>query len=88
MLDGTLNYFQGAEALVDMRERAGIYENDPDFVAFIAVLNEVDYLREDGYSFNWSLLDDESLQARLAESLLWAKEVSLNSCLSLANRYP
>lgn len=87
MLDGSLNYFQGAERLVNLREDAGIYENDPDFVVFISILHEVDYLRVDGFNFDWSLLNAPELEIKLSESLTWAKNISLANCASIAKRY-
>ena len=87
MLDGTLSYFEGAETILNLREEVGVYANDPDFVVFIGVLNEVDYLRDQGYGFNWGLLNEASLQDQISESLEWAKSVSMENCKSLANRY-
>jgi hypothetical protein len=87
MLDGSVNYFQGAEAILALREEQGIYANDPDFVVFAGVLNEVEYLRNDSGSFNWVLLTDPALQKQIAGSLAWAKEISLENCESLVRRF-
>ena len=87
MLDGTVNYFQGAETILNLRDEIGVYANDPDFVALIGVMNEVDYLRDEGYGFNWGLLNEASLQGQISSSLAWAKSVSLENCKSLATRY-
>ena len=87
MLDGSLNYFQGAEALLALRDELGIYANDPDFVVFVGVLSEVEYLRDEGGNFNWTLVDDPALKKQISESLVWAKSISLESCKSLVRRY-
>ena len=88
MLAGSMNYFKGAERLLELREKAGIYANDPDFIPFICVLSEIEYLRNEGCGYNWNLLEDPDLQLRVLESLSWAKTVSLANCESLAKRYP
>lgn len=87
MIEGNVNYFEGAELLLSLREEAGVYANDPDFVVFVSILNDVDYLRADGYAFDWHLLEEPSLQKQLAESLEWAKALSLENCQSLVKRY-
>ncbi len=87
MIDGSLNYFQGAEAILALRDELGIYANDPDFVVFVGVLSEIEYLRGDAGEFNWELLDDPALKKQISESLAWAKSISLENCKSLARRY-
>lgn len=88
MINGSINYFIGSEQLLSLRDEFGIYANDPDFVPFVGVLVEIDYLRENGAGFNWNLLEEPELQLKVAESLKWAKEISLASCESLSRRYP
>ncbi len=87
MMDGSLNYFRGAKILVDLREALGVYANDPDFIVFVAVINEVDYLRDANDQFDWSLCDKPELQAKLNKSTCWAKEISLHHLEALTQRY-
>lgn len=87
MLSGSLNYLQGAEQLVDMRDEMGIYANDPDFLIFLAVLSEVDYLCCPNGVIDWTLKYEGVDKKKLEESIAWAKEVSWEQCESLARRY-
>jgi len=87
MLDGSVNYFQGAETILALREETGVYANDPDFVVFVGVLSEIEYLRDDSGSFDWALLKDPALQQQIAGSLAWAKDISLENCKSLVRRF-
>lgn len=87
MIDGSLHYFKGAETLLALREEAGIYANDPDFLPFIAILNDIDYLRDNNFIFDWSRLNDDTLAPSIQSSLQWAKDLSLENCTSLVKRY-
>jgi hypothetical protein len=87
MLDGRLNYLLGAERLIELREDLGVYANDPDFVAFLAVISELNHLREQYPHLNLDgkgLLSEERV---IQESISWAKDISLTHCQSIAQRY-
>ncbi len=87
MLNGSLNYLQGSEELIELRDEMGIYANDPDFVVFVAVLSEVDYLRNSYGEIDWEEQLKEPLPNDIVESIAWAKEVSMSHCESIFNRY-
>ena len=87
MLNGSINYFEGAERLIKLRDALGIYANDPDFLIFAAVLNEVSYLRKADGNFDWEKLKAPELQEQLSESLVWAKDISLHHLTAIEQRY-
>jgi len=87
MLDGSVNYLQGAIELEALRHEVGIYENDPDFVAFVAVLSEIDSLPIDISANNWSEEVQLRYKSEIKESVEWAKQFSLSACQSIAARY-
>ncbi len=87
MLDGSMNYLEGALELLSLREEVGVYENDPDFVAFVAVSSEIDSLPIEGHPKHWSKDVVARHELEIQESITWAKEVSLENCKSLAKRY-
>ncbi len=87
MVDGSMNYLEGALELVSLRHEIGAYENDPDFVAFIAVAYEIDNLPIRNSRKQWSRNTLERHKLEIQQSIEWAKEFSLENCKSLAKRY-
>lgn len=87
MLDGSMHYLEGAIQLVSLREALGSYENDPDFMPFIAVLAEIDDLGIQRHYESWDANIAHLSGATLDESVDWAKSISIEQCQSLAKRY-
>jgi hypothetical protein len=87
MLDGTLHYLQGAIELERLRHLIGAYENDPDFMAFVGVMAEINSLKLDTEAADWIVRASEPQQRAIAESVAWAKAVSWSQCQALAERY-
>lgn len=87
MIDGSMNYLEGSLKLLSLREEVGAYENDPDFVAFVAVASEIHRLPIRQSHECWSVEDLECDEAEINESIEWAKEFSLDNCKSLVKRY-
>ncbi|WP_370979327.1 hypothetical protein [Agaribacterium sp. ZY112] len=87
MLNESLFYFSGAAVLLSLREELGIYENDPDFAVFCAVVHEAYELGFDGPPEQWSKHARHVQQEQLRSSIDWAKEISLNQCQALMQRY-
>jgi response regulator of citrate/malate metabolism len=88
MLDGSMHYLIGALELEQLRHEIGAYENDPDFIAFVAVKMEVESI-PDNENLLESLNDKNSPAHKVfAESVAWAKSISLAQCVILAERYP
>ena len=87
MLDGSIHYLEGAIELASLRHDVEAYENDPDFIAFVAVLSRIDRLPIDDSLQQWSeeylLVHKQEIQ----KAIKWAKEFSLAQCQSLAERY-
>ncbi len=85
MIDGDIEYLSGVVTLSELRHEVGAYENDPDFLPFLAILAELDRLGIGRKPETWSPVVFES--ADFKHSTLWAKEISLEQCRSLARRY-
>lgn len=87
MLDGSIHYLVGAMALEALRHDVGAYENDPDFMPFVAILSDIDQLPCDTESDGWVVAGMESCSSEIEASIKWAKEISITQCESLAQRY-
>jgi len=87
MLDGTIHYLEGAIELSSLRHEVEVAEDDPDFIAFVAVASEIDHLPIGVPSQYWSKEALERHEPEIQESIKWAKEFSLNQCKSLAERF-
>jgi hypothetical protein len=88
MLNGSMHYLIGALELEQLRHEVGAYENDPDFIVFIAIKMDVSSLPNSEYLLanysNLNGIDASDLEA----SLIWAKSISSQQCKILAERYP
>lgn len=87
MIEGDMDYLEGALELLSLREEIGAYANDPDFIAFVAVASEVDSLPIGPSRKHWSKEALARHQTEIQESTEWAKEISLENCKSLARRF-
>ncbi len=87
MLNGSIPYLQGAIQLEALRHRVGAYENDPDFMPFVAILSEIHSLPFDAFSIPWCEKDVKKYSEEIAASTEWAKEISSVQCQSLLRRY-
>lgn len=87
MLDGSVHYLAGAIELASLRHDIGAYENDPDFIAFVAVLSRIDRMPIDTSLQYWfkGVRGDDELE--IQKAIEWAKEFSWSQCESLARRY-
>lgn len=87
MLDGSLHYLVGALELEQLRHELGAYENDPDFIAFIAVKMDVESIdNTDQLLIDLDHLSQEESDT-IEASVNWAKSISLMHCQALADRY-
>ena len=87
MLDSSLPYLVGAITLESLRHEVGAYENDPDFMPFVAILSEINSLPFDAMNLPWSDEDKAIYKEEIDASTVWAKEFSLSHCESLHRRY-
>jgi len=87
MLDGSMHYLIGALELEQLRHEIGAYENDPDFMPFVAVKMDVESID----NIDQLLLDLDHLSSEegdiIEASVNWAKSISLTQCQALADRY-
>jgi hypothetical protein len=87
MLDGSVNYLEGAIDLASLRFEVDIPEDDKDFIAFTGVSSEIDHLPIGNVRKNWSKAALESHEPEIERAVIWAKEVSLTECKSLSERF-
>jgi hypothetical protein len=89
MLDGSMNYLVGAIELEKLRHELGAYENDPDFIVFVAVKMDVQSLPDyEQLITSLQKYPEKNTDENIRESVVWAKSISLEQCKSLAARYP
>lgn len=87
MLDGSIHYLEGAIELASLRFEVGLPEDDKDFLIFTGVASETHHLPIGTSRQYWS---DEALQRHeleIQKTIVWAKEVSLTECKSIAERF-
>ena len=87
MLDGSVHYLEGSIELASLRHEIGAYENDPDFIVFVAILSEIDNLPLGRSRTDWSAQALAPHGREFKKSIEWAKEISLPQCRSLAERF-
>ena len=87
MLDGSVHYLEGSIELASLRHEIGAYENDPDFIVFVAILSEIDSLPLGRSRTDWSAEALAPHEQEFKSSIEWAKEISLPQCKSLAERF-
>lgn len=73
MLDGTINYLEGAVKLSSLRHAVEVPEDDPDFIAFVAVASEIDHLPIGKPRQFWSKEALDKHEPEIQESIIWAK---------------
>lgn len=87
MLNGTVDYLQGAIKLTQLHFEAEASEDDKDFLIFTGIASEIDHLPIGNIRKNWSKKSLERHEAEILKLTKWAKDVSLSECRSLAKRY-
>jgi len=87
MLDGSINYLEGAIELASLRFEVGLPEDDKDFLAFSGVSSETDHLPIGASRQYWSKESLERHEPEIQNSIRWAKEVSIHECKSISERF-
>ncbi|HOP22746.1 MAG TPA: DUF2489 domain-containing protein [Gammaproteobacteria bacterium] len=87
MLDGSINYLEGAIELSSLRFEVGLSEDDKDFMPFTGVASEVDHLPIGAPRQYWSQEALDRHEPEIQQSIKWAKEVSLSECKSIVARF-
>ena len=54
MIDGTIDYLEGAIELSSLRHEVDLPSDDKDFLVFTGVASEIDHLPIGAQSLNWS----------------------------------
>lgn len=87
MIDGSIQYLEGAIELSALRFEVGLPEDDKDFLAFTGVSSETDHLPIGSVRQYWSQEALERHEPEIQQSIKWAKEVSLSECKSIVARF-
>ena len=87
MINGSVNYLEGAIELSSLRFEVGLPEGDQDFLAFTGVSSETDHLPIGAPRQYWSQEALDRLEPEIQKSIKWAKEVSLSECKSIIARF-
>lgn len=87
MLDGSVDYLEGARKLCSLRLQVEVDEHDPDFWAFVGVDSETDHLPIGEVRKHWSKQSLVRHEPEIQKTTEWAKEFSITQCRSLAERF-
>ena len=87
MIDGSMNYLEGAIELASLRFEVDLAEDDKDFLAFTVVASEIDHLPIGEFRKNWSQEALDRHEPAIEQSTKWAKDVSLLECKSILERF-
>jgi len=87
MLDGSIDYLEGARELSSLRHQIEVQDGDQDFIVFVAVDSETDNLPIGKPRQFWSKGSLERLEPEIQKAIEWAKKVSLEQCKSLVKRF-
>jgi hypothetical protein len=87
MLNGELNFLEGAIELASLRNEAEVDLNDPDFMVFVVIDSETDHLPIGAPREHWSTDALVKHQAKIDAANTWAKKIGMSACQSLAGRF-
>jgi len=87
MLNGTINYLEGAIELSLLRFEVNTPEDDKDFLVFSGIASDIDHLPIGAQRKNWSNEALDRHEPEIQEATNWAKEISLTQCKSLFERF-
>jgi len=87
MINGTKNYLEGAIEIASLCHEAEVDINSEEFIVFRGISSETDHLPIGEMRKNWSKEALEKHEAEIQETIKWAKDISLNECNLLANKY-
>lgn len=87
MLGGQLNFLEGARVLSSLRHEAAVRDNDPDFMALVAIDSETDALPIGAVRQYWSKEALEKLESECKDAEVWARKFGTEACESLIRRF-
>lgn len=77
MLNGEVDFLEGAIELASLRHEAEVDENDPDFMAFVVIASETDSLPIGTSTALWSKEALAKHQPEIDVAIIWAKKVGI-----------
>jgi len=86
MLDELTDYIEGSIKLSRLRFDSDL-EDDKDLLVFVAIDSETDHLPFGDVREKWSLDALKRLEPEINKTIEWAKNLSLENCKSLAERF-
>lgn len=87
MINGEVEFLEGAIELASLRHEAAVEENDPDFMAFVVIASETDSLPIGAPRALWSKEALAKHQPEIDAAIMWAKKVGMAACQSLVGRF-
>lgn len=87
MLSGKRSFLEGARLLSSLRHEAAVYDDDADFMVFVAIDSETDSLPIGAVRQYWSSEALEKLDTEIIEAELSAKRLGGDACESLILRF-
>lgn len=87
MLNGSVNYLEGAIELSSLMLEVDVPESAPDFEVFKLIESEVDNLPIGPPRQYWLKKTLEQYEPEVRDAINWAKKVSLSECKSLQERF-
>lgn len=87
MLIGNFCFLEGAQKIADLRHEAAVEEFDHDFMVFVAIASEADYLPIGKIRANWQVESLERHQPEIDSVTKWAREIGEPACRSILARF-
>lgn len=87
MLDGKVDYLEGAIRLDALRSEMDIAADDEDFLSFLEIASETDHLPIGRVRERWSKEALKRLEPEIKSTAAWARKISLSNCESIERRY-
>ena len=87
MLDGSIQYLEGAIQLSSLSFEIEVADDDKDFLAFVGVSSETHNLPLGSARQNWSSEALAHKELEIQKTIAWAKEISLSACKSIIDRF-
>ena len=87
MLDGSVDYLEGANRLSVLFHDAGVAADDEDFTVFSLISSETDALPMGASRQQWSATALHAHEPKIKQALAWARAMSHGHCESLVKRF-
>lgn len=87
MLEAHTSFLAGARKLAALRHDAGVDDNDPDFMVFVAIDSDTDALPIGAVRAHWHEDALARLESEIEAAEAWAFEHGAAACASLIARF-